>query len=93
MTGWVQSDEQTFPVKVGPDLTHNDGTTYDCFVAKVNAAGTGLGYCGYIGGDGSDVGSGIAVDASGNLYVTGGSYANWGTPVTAHAGGQDAFIA
>ncbi len=45
------STETTFPVTVGPDLTFNgisDG--WDAFVAKVNAAGTGLVYCGYIGG-------------------------------------------
>ncbi len=40
-------------------------------MAKVNAAGTALVYCGYIGGRIDDRGSGIAVDAAGNAYVTG----------------------
>ena len=40
-------------------------------MAKVNASGTALVYCGYIGGSGNDVGYGIAVDGSGNAYVTG----------------------
>jgi hypothetical protein len=64
-----------FPVTVGPDLSFNNaqGGT-DAFVAKVNAEGTGLVYCGYIGGAGNDVGSGIAVDASGNAYVTGWTF-------------------
>ena len=35
------SNEQTFPVVTGPDLTHN-GSGWDGFVAKVNAAGTAL---------------------------------------------------
>ena len=40
-------------------------------MAKVNAAGTGLVYCGYIGGSDDDEGDGIAVDSAGNAYVTG----------------------
>ncbi len=50
----------------------------DIFVAKVNAAGTALDYCGYIGGSGDEGGiypnlgdtGGIGVDSSGNAYVT-----------------------
>jgi hypothetical protein len=70
VTGWTASTEATFPVTVGPDLTFN-GSNYDAFVAKVGADGTGLVYAGYIGGAGWDGGSGIAVDAAGNAYVTG----------------------
>ena len=54
---------------VGPDLTYNGGS--DAFVAKVNAAGTALIYCGYIGGISGEEGRGIAVDSSGRAYVTG----------------------
>ena len=54
VTGSTESTEATFPVIGGPDLTHNGG--YDAFVAKVNAAGTALVYCGYIGGSGDDYG-------------------------------------
>lgn len=44
----------------------------DVFVTRLNAAGTALVYSTYLGGSGSaDVGSGIAVDAAGNAYVTG----------------------
>ena len=35
----------------------------------------------------------LAVGPIGNVYVTGTSYATWGSPVNAHAGGSDAFIA
>ncbi len=69
VTGYTGSLEATFPVAVGPDLTFNDN--FDAFVAKINAAGTALVYCGYLGGSGDDYGSGIAVDGSGNAYVTG----------------------
>jgi hypothetical protein len=74
ITGRTNSSEATFPVTVGPGLTFSNtppyGTT-DAFVAKINAAGTALLYCGYIGGSRWDEGSGIAVDAQGNAYVTG----------------------
>jgi hypothetical protein len=69
VTGYTSSSEATFPVPVGPDLTYNG--SLDAFVAKVNVAGNALEYCGYIGGSGVDVGNGIAVDSSGNAYVTG----------------------
>ena len=68
-TGYTSSDEASFPVTGGPDLTFNGYR--DAFVAKVNPAGTALVYCGYIGGEGPDVCSGIAVDGGGNAYVTG----------------------
>ena len=45
-------------------------------MAKVNAAGTALEYCGYIGGAANEGGYGIAVDAAGNAYVTGGTYSD-----------------
>src|SRR5439155_21670157 len=58
VTGDTISDQTTFPVTVGPDLSYNgsDGCCNygDAFVAKVNAAGTALVYVGYIGGAGRD---------------------------------------
>ena len=69
IVGQTDSSEETFPVAVGPDLTWNG--LNDVFVAKVNAAGTGLVYCGYIGGTEEDEGRGIALDSEGNAYVTG----------------------
>ncbi len=42
----------------------------DAVVAELNPAG-GLIYSTYLGGSGTDRGSGIAVDAAGNVYVTG----------------------
>ena len=43
----------------------------DAFVAKLNPLGTGLIYSTYLGGKNDDEGSAIAVDSSGNAYVTG----------------------
>lgn len=45
----------------------------DAFVAKLNAAGSALVYSTYLGGTGQDSGFGVAVDSSGNAYVTGGT--------------------
>jgi hypothetical protein len=71
VTGRASSPEASFPVKDGPDLTHNGGM-YDAYVAKVKADGSALDYAGYIGGSGDyDYGYGIGVDAQRNVYVVG----------------------
>lgn len=102
VTGWTES-QSSFPVAVGPDLTPNgDYSDIDAFVAKVNAAGTGLVYCGFIGGSKSDLGLGIAVDSLGNAYVAGATLSNQTSfPVTVgpdltYSDGEsygDAFVA
>ena len=43
----------------------------DAFVTKINTAGNALVYCSFIGGSRDDEGRGVAVDGSGNAYVTG----------------------
>jgi hypothetical protein len=97
VTGFTSSNQSSFPVKVGPDLTHNGGI--DAFVAKVNSAGTELVYCGYIGGSGDDTCLGIAVDDSGNAYVAGNTYSAQATfpvkvgPDLTYNGVMDAFVA
>ncbi len=98
VTGYTDSDQTSFPVLGGPDVTHNGGT-YDAFVAKVNAAGTALAYAGYIGGSGDDIGAGIAVDSAGNAYVTGytdsdqTSFPVLGGPNLTYGDGYDVFVA
>jgi hypothetical protein len=98
--GTTESDETTFPVKIGPDLTINNTAGYqDGFVAKVKADGTGLVYCGYIGGAGNDGVGGIALNSSGCLHVCGGTNSSEATfpvsggPDLTYNGGIDAFIA
>jgi hypothetical protein len=46
----------------------------DAFVVKLNAAGSALVYSTYLGGGDAEFGQAIAVDASGNAYVTGYTY-------------------
>jgi uncharacterized repeat protein (TIGR01451 family) len=85
VTGWTDSAADSFPVNTGPDLTYS--STRDAFVAKVRADGTTLNYAGYIGGLGSDIGNGIAVDANANAYVVGQTFSDQTTfPI---AGGPD----
>jgi hypothetical protein len=97
VTSYTSSSESSFPVLIGPDLTHNGSV--DAFVAKINAAGTGLLYAGYIGGSGNDHGQGIAVDTVGNAYVSGYTNSTESTfPVTVgpdltHNGAFDSFVA
>jgi hypothetical protein len=45
--------------------------TVDCFVTKLNAAGTALIYSTYLGGSGDDRARGIAFDSSGDVYLAG----------------------
>ena len=74
-----------------------NGGFFDAFVVKINAAGTALAYSTYIGGSNADDARGIAVDGSGNAYVTGRTIStNFPTvnPIqAAHGGGvYDAFV-
>jgi hypothetical protein len=69
----------------------------DAFVSKLNPAGNVLSYSTYLGGNQGDDGSGIAVDAAGDAYVTGttGSTNFPTTPgafQTTIAGVSDAFV-
>jgi hypothetical protein len=58
------------PVTAGAYQT-SFGGSYDGFVIKFKADGSGLVYATYLGGSGNDQPSSIAADAAGNAYVTG----------------------
>ena len=49
---------------------NNNGGASDVFVAKLNSSGTALIYATQLGGSGEDIGNGIAVDSTGNAYLT-----------------------
>ena len=94
VTGWTSSTN--FPT-VNPLQASNSGG-YDAFVAEVSASGSALIYSTYLGGSADDGGNAIAVDSSGNAYVTGWtSSTNFPTvnPLQAAngGGGVDAFVA
>jgi len=62
-----------FPTTVGAFAPTFAGGSFDGFVAKLSASGSALVYSTFLGGAGDDGAAGIAVDASGNAFVTGGS--------------------
>jgi len=71
---------------------------YDAFVAKVNPAGTALVFSTYFGGrNGSETGSGVALDANGNVLFSGTTGASDFPTVNAYqstfGGTDDAFAA
>src|SRR5712692_100651 len=72
------------------------GGNFDAFVLKLNPTGSALIYATYLGGNAGDFGSAIAVDGSGNAYVTGWtSSTNFPTANPLQASGrgfQDAFV-
>lgn len=47
----------------------------------------------FLGSAKNDEGNGVAVDAAGNLYLVGTSFATWGNPLRAHSGGPDLVVA
>jgi len=59
-----------FPTTVGA-YEESDPSGTDAFATRLNALGNGLVYSTYLGGSSTDTGRGIAVDGSGNAYVTG----------------------
>ena len=88
------TDSTGFPT-ASPFQASNSGE-FDAFVTKLNAAGSALVYSTYVGGSTDDFGNGIAVDASGNAYVTGSTDSTdfpTASPIQAAHGGEfDAFV-
>ncbi len=59
-----------FPT-AAPEQGSFAGGTYDTFVSKLAPGGSALLYSTYLGGNNDDQGRGIAIDPSGDAYVTG----------------------
>ncbi len=76
VTGYTLSSD--FPATTGAFDTSFNGGEVDAFVARLNSEGTNLVYATFLGGNdpvgpdnGQDYGTSVAVDGSGNAYVTG----------------------
>ena len=95
VTGLTNSSD--FPTTEGA-FDRNNGGNADAFVTKLNPNASALIYSTYLGGNGSDQGNAIAVDSSGNAYVTGDTSSS-NFPTTPDAidrslgGVQNAFVA
>lgn len=61
----------SFPTTPGAFQTKSGSSLNNAFVTKLNPSGSKLVYSTFVGGSGDDYGNGIAVDGSGNAYVTG----------------------
>jgi uncharacterized protein (TIGR03437 family) len=98
------ADSRDFPVTAGAFQTEHLGSGVDdvyanAFVTKLDPTGSALVYSTYLGGSGSDGAFGVAVDGSGNAYITGTAY-SIDFPVTSgafqttnpSAGNDHAFI-
>ena len=72
------------------------GGSFDAFVAELNAFGDTLNYATYLGGSGTDFGNDIAVDSTGQTYVTGIASRNFPTKNSSQSyggGTRDTFVA
>jgi hypothetical protein len=63
-----------FPTTADAFQPRDNGGPSDAIVARLNATGSALLYSTFLGGTNSEFGSDLALDAAGNLYVTGVTY-------------------
>ncbi len=98
VTGIISSGTD-FPTTVGAFSTSHNGGFTDAFVTRLNSTGTALVYSTFLGGSGWDFGSGIAVNAANEAFVTGWTgddTTDFPTTVgafdTGHNGSDDAFV-
>ncbi|QJD86015.1 DUF7948 domain-containing protein [Cohnella herbarum] len=95
VTGTTTSTD--FPFTPGAFQSNLTGSQ-NAYIVKLNELGSALTYATYLGGSSTDLGFGIAIDGSGNAYVT-GSTSSLDFPTTIGAfsrtyrgGSQDAFV-
>jgi len=68
---YITGSTQSLDFPTATPLSGANAGNSDIFVSEINASGSALLYSTYLGGSGNDVGTGIAIDAAGNAYVTG----------------------
>lgn len=84
VTGWSQG---TWGTPINP----TNGS--DVYIASISTSGS-LQWNTFLGAVADTYGGGIAIDGSGNIYVTGRSFATWGNPISKinNDGFGDAFV-
>ena len=73
VVGRVDSSSINFPATAGSFASSYRGGDFDGVVFKLNGQGNSLVYSGFLGGEENDSTEGVAVDAAGIAYVTGGA--------------------
>lgn len=92
-----KTNSRLFPIVHGAFEDTFRGDEFDAFVTMINPAGNQLSYSTYLGGNDNDAGIAIALDSSGDAYVTGGTKSH-DFPATLNAyqganhGGTNAFV-
>jgi hypothetical protein len=76
----------------GSPVAAYGGGGVDAFAAKLDSNGN-LVWNTFLGGTGNDEAFKVALDGTGNAYLTGYSDAGWGSPVRAYSGYYDVFVA
>jgi hypothetical protein len=71
LTGFTTDGTIDFPTTNGAYDTDYNGGAYDMYVCKVSADGSNLLYSTFMGGSGTDIPNGIAVDAEGCVHIIG----------------------
>jgi Beta-propeller repeat len=94
VAGWTSSTN--FPVMAASRQPQFGGSV-DAFVAKFGGNGSDLIFCTFIGGNGDDRATGLALDTAGNIYVAGHT-ASTNFPIVSAVqtklnGPEDAFVA
>ncbi len=94
VTGFTFS--QDFPLSPVPVQLQHLGSFMDAFVTKIDPTGTFIIYSTYLGGSYGESGNAIAVDASGNVYVSGKTRSTdfpiFNAIQTTNRGSSDAFV-
>jgi len=89
------TDSPDFPVQQFAGFLQDDQPSTDAFVTRLNPSGDNIDYSLYLGGDGEDVGFGVAVDAGQMPYVTGRTNSTdfpTTDPLEDNPPGSDAFV-
>jgi hypothetical protein len=87
------SDSPDFPLNTFGATASGDS---QAFVAKIDASGSKLLFCDYLGGSGPDNGYGLALDAVNNVFVTGSTGSSdfpLVSPFQQYPGSNNAFLA